>query len=36
MSTVPIANLPAAPPGAKWADSPKAYDKLIYRFNGPG
>src|SRR3989442_1613265 len=31
-----IANLPAAPPGAKWADSPKAYDKLIYRFNGPG
>src|SRR6267143_1270306 len=31
-----IANLPAAPAGAKWADPPKAYDKLIYRFNGPG
>ena len=31
-----IATLPAAPEGAKWADPPKAYDRLVYRFNGPG
>jgi dipeptidyl aminopeptidase/acylaminoacyl peptidase len=31
-----IANLPKAPEGAKWADPPKAYDRLIYRFNGRG
>jgi dipeptidyl aminopeptidase/acylaminoacyl peptidase len=31
-----IATLPAAPEGAKWADPPKVYEDLIYRFNGPG
>lgn len=31
-----IANLPKAPEGAKWADPPKAYDHLVYRFNGRG
>ncbi len=31
-----IANIPAPPPGAKWADPAKVIDKLIYRFNGPG
>lgn len=31
-----IAKLPKAPEGAKWADPPKAYDRLIYRFNGRG
>jgi acylaminoacyl-peptidase len=31
-----IATLPAAPEGAKWADAPKVYENLIYRFNGPG
>jgi len=31
-----IASLPKAPEGAKWADPPKAYDRLIYRFNGRG
>ncbi len=31
-----IANLPKAPEGAKWADAPKAYDHLVYRFNGRG
>jgi acylaminoacyl-peptidase len=31
-----IATLPAAPEGAKWADVPKVYEDLIYRFNGPG
>lgn len=31
-----IASLPKAPEGAKWADSPKVYDRLIYRFNGRG
>ncbi len=29
-----IAKLPKAPKDAKWAESPIAYDKLIYRFNG--
>jgi dipeptidyl aminopeptidase/acylaminoacyl peptidase len=33
---VKIASLPAAPEGAKWADTPKVYEDLIYRFNGPG
>ena len=31
-----IAMLPSAPDGAKWADPPKVYEDLIYRFNGPG
>ena len=31
-----IATLPATPEGAKWADAPKVYEDLIYRFNGPG
>ena len=31
-----IANLPKPPEGAKWADPPKAYDRLIYRFNARG
>lgn len=31
-----IANLPKAPEGAKWADAPKVYDHLVYRFNGRG
>lgn len=31
-----IADLPAPPTGAKWADPPKAYDQLVYRFNGVG
>jgi acylaminoacyl-peptidase len=31
-----IATLPKAPEGAKWADPPKAYDRLIYRFNARG
>jgi acylaminoacyl-peptidase len=31
-----IADLPAPPAGAKWADPPKAYDRLVYRFNGAG
>jgi dipeptidyl aminopeptidase/acylaminoacyl peptidase len=31
-----IATLPKPPEGAKWADPPKPYDRLIYRFNGMG
>ena len=31
-----IATLPTAPEGAKWADAPKVYEDLIYRFNGAG
>jgi len=31
-----IADLPAAPEGAHWADPPKIIDKLVYRFNGAG
>lgn len=31
-----IADLPAAPEGAKWAEKPKLYDRLVYRFNGEG
>src|SRR5712675_414540 len=31
-----LADLPAPPSGAKWADPPTAYDRLVYRFNGTG
>jgi dipeptidyl aminopeptidase/acylaminoacyl peptidase len=31
-----IADLPTPPAGAKWADPPSAYDRLVYRFNGAG
>jgi len=31
-----IATLPSAPEGAKWADPPRIYEDLTYRFNGPG
>jgi dipeptidyl aminopeptidase/acylaminoacyl peptidase len=31
-----IADLPSPPEGAKWADPAKAYDRLVYRFNGAG
>src|SRR5713101_4396238 len=31
-----IADLPGPPEGAKWADPAKAYDRLVYRFNGAG
>jgi len=31
-----IASLPKPPEGAKWADPPKTYDRLIYRFNARG
>lgn len=31
-----LADLPNPPMGAKWADPPKAYDRLVYRFNGVG
>lgn len=31
-----VANIPAPPPGAKWADPAMVIDKLVYRFNGPG
>src|SRR5713101_2915083 len=31
-----IADLPAPPSGAKWADPPTVYDRLVYRFNGSG
>jgi dipeptidyl aminopeptidase/acylaminoacyl peptidase len=31
-----IADLPSPPSGAKWADPPAAYDRLVYRFNGSG
>lgn len=31
-----IATLPKPPEGAKWADPPLVYDRLIYRFNGRG
>jgi dipeptidyl aminopeptidase/acylaminoacyl peptidase len=31
-----IAPLPNAPEGARWADPPRAYDRLEYRFNGRG
>jgi dipeptidyl aminopeptidase/acylaminoacyl peptidase len=31
-----LADLPNPPAGAKWADPPAAYDRLVYRFNGAG
>jgi acylaminoacyl-peptidase len=31
-----LADLPAPPSGAKWAEPPTAYDRLVYRFNGAG
>ena len=31
-----LADLPSPPAGAKWADPPTAYDRLVYRFNGTG
>src|ERR1700761_4348750 len=31
-----IADLPAPPAGAKWADPAKVYDQLVYRFDGAG
>jgi dipeptidyl aminopeptidase/acylaminoacyl peptidase len=31
-----LADLPMPPSGAKWADPPSAYDRLVYRFNGVG
>jgi acylaminoacyl-peptidase len=31
-----LADLPTAPTGAKWAEPPTAYDRLVYRFNGAG
>src|SRR5438067_2655828 len=31
-----LADLPSPPAGAKWADPPTAYDRLVYRFNGVG
>ena len=31
-----IANLPVPPEGAKWAPPARAFDKLVYRFDGAG
>src|SRR5271167_1250602 len=31
-----LADLPAPPAGAKWAEPATAYDRLVYRFNGAG
>ncbi len=31
-----LADLPAPPAGAKWAEPASAYDRTIYRFNGAG
>ena len=31
-----LADLPVPPSGAKWADPPATYDRLVYRFNGTG
>lgn len=31
-----IGKMPAAPPGAKWAEPAVTFDRLVYRFNGPG
>jgi dipeptidyl aminopeptidase/acylaminoacyl peptidase len=31
-----VATTPTPPQGAKWADPPSAYDRLLYRFNGRG
>ncbi len=40
-SRVPVAgprltNIPAAPAGARWADQPRMFDSMVYRFNGLG
>ena len=36
-ATAKASRIGADPPeGAKWADPPKFYDRLIYRFNGRG
>ncbi len=32
----PLAQLPAAPPGATWAPAPKLIDRLTYRIDGAG
>jgi dipeptidyl aminopeptidase/acylaminoacyl peptidase len=31
-----LADLPEPPSGARWADPPMTYDRLVYRFNGAG
>ena len=31
-----IAGMPSPPEGAKWAEAPQIYDRLIYRFNARG
>jgi dipeptidyl aminopeptidase/acylaminoacyl peptidase len=31
-----VAGMPLAPEGAKWAEAPQIYDRLIYRFNARG
>lgn len=31
-----VAQMPPAPPGAKWAPPPRIVDKLVYRFDGVG
>jgi dipeptidyl aminopeptidase/acylaminoacyl peptidase len=31
-----VAGMPVAPEGAKWAEPPLVYDRLMYRFNGRG
>ncbi len=31
-----LANLPPAPAGAHWADAPRMFDAMVYRFNGLG
>jgi acylaminoacyl-peptidase len=31
-----VAGMPSAPEGAKWAEAPQIYDRLIYRFNARG
>jgi dipeptidyl aminopeptidase/acylaminoacyl peptidase len=31
-----LANIPAAPTGAHWADAPRMFDAMVYRFNGLG
>jgi dipeptidyl aminopeptidase/acylaminoacyl peptidase len=31
-----VEGMPTAPEGAKWAEGPQIYDRLIYRFNGRG
>jgi acylaminoacyl-peptidase len=34
--TKPLAELPPAPEGAKWAEPAKVIDRLVYRFDGAG